>query len=352
MITSLRLQNYRSYIDDSFEFDPGVNIVVGPNGSGKTNLLEAVLVLCSGRSFRAKDVSLVSDKMDWARLEGNFGGHERVVKLQKRDETVKKEFTLNTKEYKRLGFEHTVPVVLFEPNHLQIIARGPDVRREYFDDLLIRTQPTYKQFLNNYNRALAQRNSLLKTRRHISADQIFVWDIRLSELGEKVAVARQQLVTQLSALLPGIYSKISGKPARPAIRYCPGFQPEVYGSKMLSRLQATHQQDTERGFTGCGPHREDIEFMFDNQPALSVASRGETRSIMLALKILELELVERARSTQPILLLDDVFSELDAARRRALVDYLKDHQTIITTTEADAVLEYFTTNTRLMPISL
>ncbi len=351
MITSLRLQNFRSYIDDSFEFNPGVNIVVGPNGSGKTNLLEAVLVLCGNKSFRTRDINLINEKCKWARLEGNFENSERVLKLTINSEVSKKEFVLNGKEHKRLNFTQTVPVVVFEPNHLQIVARGPDVRREFFDDLLIRTQPTYKQFLNNYNRALTQRNSLLKKRHHVSPDQIFVWDIRLSELGEKVAVARHQLLQQLSSELPEVYSKISGKPATVALRYCAGFAVESYGSRMLARLQQTHSRDAERGFTGCGPHREDIEFIFEDQPALNVASRGETRSIMLALKILELQMIEKARGAQPILLLDDVFSELDGARRRALVDYLADHQTIITTTEADAVIEYFSTGTHnLIPI--
>lgn len=350
MITSLRLQNFRSYLDESFEFDPGVNIVVGPNGSGKTNLLEAVLVLCGNKSFRARDFNLIREACDWARLEGNFSGSERVLKITKVNEMSKKEFVLNDKEYKRLSFAQTVPVVIFEPNHLQIVARGPDVRREFFDDLLLRTQPMYKQYLGNYNRALSQRNSLLKKRQHLSADQIFVWDIRLSELGEKVAQARHQLVDDLSEQLPSVYAKIAGKKAKVALRYCNGFAIRSYGSKMLARLQATHAQDKERGFTGCGPHREDIEFMFAGQPALNVASRGETRSIMLALKILELQLVHDSRGTKPILLLDDVFSELDGARRRKLVDYLKDHQTIITTTEADAVLEYFTTKAHLIPL--
>ncbi len=350
MITSLRLQNFRSYFDDSFEFDPGVNIVVGPNGSGKTNLLEAVLVLCGSKSFRTRDINLINDSCDWARLEGNFSGRERILKIARSNETSKKEFVLNGKESKRLSFTQTVPVVVFEPNHLQIIARGPDVRREYFDDLLLRTQPMYKEYLSNYIRALVQRNSLLKKNRQVSADQIFVWDIRLSELGEKVAVARQQLVSSLSEQLPSVYAKIAGKTASVSLRYCTGFPVSSYGSKMLARLQATHTADKERGFTGCGPHREDIEFIFEGQPALQVASRGETRSIMLALKILELQLVQDSRGAEPILLLDDVFSELDGARRRALVDHLKDHQTIITTTEADAVIEYFTTSTHLLPL--
>jgi DNA replication and repair protein RecF len=136
MITSLRLQNFRSYRDESFEFNDGVNIVVGPNASGKTNLLEAVLVLGIGKSYRAKDQELIMFGKPWSRLDGFFGKHSRVVKLEP-----DKSYLLDDKPYKRLGFDRTVPLVLFEPNHLQLAIRGPEHRRDFFDDLLERSQP-------------------------------------------------------------------------------------------------------------------------------------------------------------------------------------------------------------------
>ena len=129
MISAIRLQNFRSYKDDSFEFEPGVNIVVGPNASGKTNLLEAVLVLARGSSYRARDSELIKFDQPWARLDGNFEKNTRVVKLEPPNKT----FILDDKTYRRLNLDKTLPVVLFEPNHLQLMTRGPDQRRDYFD---------------------------------------------------------------------------------------------------------------------------------------------------------------------------------------------------------------------------
>jgi len=341
MITSLRLQNFRSYSDASFEFEPGVNIVVGPNASGKTNLLEAVLTLCQGNSFRARDTELIKFNAPWARLDGFFDKQIRTLKLEAQTSGVDKTHIIDDKPFKRLNLDKTVPVVYFEPNHLQLIIRGPDQRRDYFDELLSRTHPGYKTTLASYKRSLAQRNSLLKQGTRLGQQQLFAWNVRLSELGETIAQARQQLVDDINKELSRSYSKISKHRSLAAIGYQSQFQPSNYASKLLHKLEASSSLDFERGFTAYGPHREDFIFNLNNQLASSSASRGENRSLMLALKIFELKLTERTRGQSPILLLDDVFSELDGARRRALVNYLDKYQTIITTTDADAVLAHF-----------
>lgn len=350
MISTLRLQNFRSYRDESFEFEAGVNIVVGPNGSGKTNLLEAVLVLSRGKSYRARDADLVMKAKPWARLDGFFESAERVVKIKRLEDGFEKSFELDGKPYFRLNLEKTVPTVFFEPNHLQIITRGPDTRRDYIDDLLERSRPGYKQLLASYRRTLAQRNRLLKTTRDRTRDQLFAWDVRLSEAGGQVATARLGLAEAMNGLISRSYSKIAGKRTKLEARYCASFPAETYSSRMLSKLSSSVETDFERGFTGTGPHREDIEFYINKEPISAVGSRGEARSLLLALKIFELGLIAKARGKKPIFLLDDVFSELDSARRRALVDYLSDYQTIITTTDADAVIEYFSSSHNLVPL--
>ena len=337
MISSIRLQNFRSYRDDSFEFEPGVNIVVGPNASGKTNLLEAVLVLARGGSFRAKDSELIKFDQPWARLDGNFEKHNRVVKLEPSNKT----FILDDKIYRRLGLDNTVPAVLFEPNHLQLMTRGPEQRRDYFDDLLVRSRPGYKSLSASYARSLAQRNALLKRGRGQAAQQLFAWNVRLSELGSQIVQARQELVSQIGQTISKTYSQIAKHKSKVELIYDCQFPVENYGSRLLNKLETSVERDLERGFTGSGPHREDFIFYLDGQPAAKTASRGETRSLLLGLKIFELGLIEETRDQRPIFLLDDVFSELDGARRRALVARLKKHQTIITTTDADAVIEYF-----------
>lgn len=351
MITNLRLQNFRSYAEASFEFESGVNIVVGPNASGKTNLLEAVLVLCQGSSFRARDTELIKFSAPWARLDGFFGPHTRTLKLENTNNSIDKTFILDDQPKKRLSLDKKVPVVYFEPNHLQLIIRGPDQRREYFDELLAQSTPGFKSTLASYKRSLAQRNSLLKRGSSYGHNQLFAWNVRLSELGETIAQARQQLVDEINIDLSKTYSKIAKHKTSAAVLYQSQFKPENYASKLLQKLEISSNLDYERGFTAYGPHREDFIFQLGDQIASSTASRGENRSLMLTLKIFEVQLAERFRGQPPILLLDDVFSELDSSRRHALVDYLKDHQTIITTTDADAVIEYFANHSTLIALT-
>jgi DNA replication and repair protein RecF len=349
-ITDLRLQQYRSYTDSSFELSPGVNIIVGPNASGKTNLLEAILVLATGKSFRAKDSELIKFSAPWARLDGFFGSHERTVKLVGQDGKALKDFVIDTKPYKRLSLDKTVPTVLFEPNHLQLVSRGPDFRRDYYDGILERTQPGFKSLSANYRRSLSQRNSLLKQPPAAAKKQLFAWNIRLSELGSQVVRARAGLVESINKTIATSYGKIANKRTKAELVYESPLDTNNYSSKLLAKLEATESADFERGFTAYGPHREDFILYLNKQPAQVAASRGEVRSLLIALKIFELGLVEKLRGNKPIFLLDDVFSELDGARRSHLVDYLKDHQTIITTTDADAVVNYFAGSHALIPL--
>jgi DNA replication and repair protein RecF len=349
MITGARLQSFRSYKDESFEFDPGVNIIVGPNASGKTNLLEAVMVLSRGSSYRARDAELIKFGRPWARLDGSFVKQARTVKIEGGLQPAKS-FEIDGKPFKRLSLERTVPVVLFEPNHLQLMTRGPEIRRDYFDEMLERTRADFKPVAANYRRALAQRNALLKQSRGRAEQQLFAWDIRLSELGAKIAEARQALADQINKSISKNYSRIANKRSKVELQYACHFPAEHYASRMLSKLEKNAHLDFERGFTSSGPHREDFVFYLGGQPAGATASRGETRSLLLALKIFELQLIEKTRGQPPIFLLDDVFSELDGSRRRALVEALSDRQTLITTTDADAVLEYFSESHHLIPL--
>ncbi|HEX5447790.1 MAG TPA: DNA replication and repair protein RecF [Candidatus Saccharimonadales bacterium] len=350
MISTIRLQNFRSYTDASFEFEPGVNIVVGPNASGKTNLLEAVMVLTLGGSFRGRDAELVRFGKSWCRLDGNFQKQARTVKIETANGSVAKDFVIDGRGFRRLSLDRTVPIVLFEPGHLQLLSRGPDGRRDYFDELLERSRPAYKSTLNAYRRTLAQRNALLKHGQSRSGGQLFAWNVRLSELGSQVAVARQELVDQINQNLSRDYSKIAKRKSTVNIVYDSQFPVSVYASRLLSKLEASTVTDFERGFTGHGPHREDFIFELNSRPASQTASRGETRSLLLSLKIFELGLLQKARGVKPIFLLDDVFSELDGARRRALVSHLRGVQTVITTTDADTVVEYFNLGQNLIAL--
>ena len=349
MLAELRLKQFRSYTNDSFEFSPGVNIVVGPNASGKTNLLEAILITASGSSYRAKDADLIQIGAPWLRIDARLGNDkQRTVKIVR--DPPSRTFELDDKKFQRMTLKHTVPVVLFEPNHLLLISGSPDARRVYLDDILEQAVPGYGTLRRQYKRTLAQRNALLKREHSNMATQVFPWNIRLSQMAAQIVRARVTLVKQLHDTVPELYASLSHSNVKVSIQYDAKCDIEAYETQMLKQLETNLELDQLRGFTSCGPHREDIIIQFDNHLASEVASRGETRTLILALKIFELQHLTMLRDETPLLLLDDVFSELDGARRHALTDYLSNYQTFITTTDADLVLGRFVKNCNVIAL--
>lgn len=350
MISDIRLQHFRSYIDSTFEFGPGVNIIVGPNGSGKTNLLESLQIISTGKSYRVQDVDAVQFDEDWFRLDAHLddGSSARIVKFIC-SPRAQKTFELDGVAHRSLSYDHTIPVVLFEPNNLYLLHGTPDIRRTYLDDILEQIRPGYTATRRHYKRTLAQRNALLK-KGNPSPQELFPWDLRLSELGAVIARARAELVDRLSVALEALYSTISNTNKDVRLHYNALFPIDSYETHLLHKLESALPHDSIRGFTAYGPHREDMTVTFDDRSAAEVASRGEIRTVVLALKIIELEIIEEIRAKTPILLLDDVFSELDGARRRALTDYLQRYQTFLTTTDADLVVKHFTSST-ILPLA-
>jgi DNA replication and repair protein RecF len=349
MIAELRLKHYRSYGDDSFEPAKGVNIIVGPNASGKTNLLEAILMVARGKSYRAKEADLIQHDADWARIDARlYAGDERTIKLEN-TAAIKKSYVFDGKAYQRLTHAHTLPVVLFEPNHLLLLSGGPEGRRAYLDDMLEQAQATYGALRKTYRRILAQRNALLK--QAPASHDMFPWDVRLSQVAGKIVQARTELVDEFSLVFPALYRALSQTKTKVTLRYASQWPPDQYESNLLKALTNTIETDRLRGYTTNGPHRDDLEVLFEDYLAQETASRGESRTAVLGLKVLELELIEKSRNIRPILLLDDVFSELDGSRRRALTEHLQKYQTFITTTDADVVLQHFTDDCQIIPLA-
>ena len=339
--TSLHIQQFRSYADFAVDLSPGVNIVVGPNGCGKTNLLEAILIVSGFPSFRAHISELLQHEKDWARIDIGVLGGERILRLEKRNEAIDKTYEINGNKKKRPGFSDIVPTIVFEPEHMRLLTGSPEHRRDFFDQMLAETEANFSSLKNQYKRTLAQRNSLLKQNSVVIKSQIFAWDVRLSELAGKLVASRQKLVTKLNEQLERIYGEIAGKENKVVLQYETKLPIATYETSLLAKLEQNLHKDIERGFTTYGPHRDDFLVLLDDQPAEHTASRGETRTLVLSLKILEIKIIEEARLQKPLILLDDVFSELDGARRKALTNYLKDYQTIITTTDADLIVKEF-----------
>lgn len=351
-LTSIRLQNFRSYTDISYDLAPGVNIVVGPNASGKTNLLEAVLVLARGGSYRGKPAELVSFGSEWSRVDiRDADSGVRTLKLQcsagagQAAPVCKKSFEVDGKSYSRLSQQKTLPVVLFEPEHLRMLSGSPELRRSYLDDLLEQTIPSFGTVLRQYKRELAQRNALLKQLQanpRSDRSQMFAWNVRLSQHAGVIVRHRLALIERINGIAPDIYASLSGSSkSKLAIDYSSNVGVVHYESALLKRYEDALERDVVIGFTTSGPHRDDALVYLNDRPAQETASRGENRTIVLTLKVIEMQLIEAARDQPPILLLDDVFSELDGKRRQMLTEYLNAYQTLLTTTDADVAERHF-----------
>lgn len=333
MIARIKLRQFRSYAQADFDLGAGVNIIVGPNASGKTNLLEAVLVLAAGRSFRAKDAELVQHEQPWARLDAELETGARTVKI----EDAKKTFVIDDQSFVRLSLARSLPVVLFEPNHLLLFHGSPELRRSFLDELIEQTTPGYASVLRHYKRVLAQRNALLKKNPPGLANQLFVWNIRLSELSGQIAMQRLKMLDLIKNELSELYGSLAGRKHQVDIVYQSNLSLENYETSLLRKLEDNLELDVLRGFTAAGPHRDDLVANIDGQPVVAAASRGETRTLVLAMKLIELQILQTSRNQKPLLLLDDVFSELDTSRRQSLTSFVDSHQTFITTTDADSI---------------
>jgi DNA replication and repair protein RecF len=232
-----------------------------------------------------------------------------------------------------------------------LLTGSPDMRRSYLDDLLEQTISGYGALRRNYRRALSQRNALLKHGATASQPELFPWNVRLSQLGGQIARYRQEMVTQIAASASQLYSALAKHDSDVVVSYESKLPFDNYETSLLKHLENYAEIDRQRGFTGYGPHRDDLQIYLNGQPLQSTASRGETRTTVLMLKITELKLIEQARDQKPLFLLDDVFSELDGARRHALTHYLADYQAFITTTDADVVIQHFTESANIIPLA-
>jgi DNA replication and repair protein RecF len=325
-VTSISVQNMRIHRQYSVDLLPSVTVITGPNGSGKTSLIEALYIALQGTSFKGNDSDILRTDAPWYRIDIQLADEtKRTVKFDPARTSGKKQFVVDGKTHYRLGQKQKLPVVLFEPNDLRLLNGSPSRRREYIDRFVGQIDPLYSQALKKYERALRQRNNLLK-RSTVTRDELFVWDVALSEYGAYLIEKRAEVVREIDEQLGGVYDKIADSSDIVAVRY----PYDTTKQKLLAELHAHADKDIILGFTSVGPHRHDIVFEYNHAPALAVASRGEVRSILLALKFIEVAILQAATMQKPIILLDDVFSELDDTRQSHLVQNFKDHQVIIT----------------------
>lgn len=333
----LHLQQFRSYQDARFTFDPHVTVITGPNGSGKTNILEAVYLLGYGKSFRDNDEALLQYEQPWWRIAATIDDTSRELRYETTPTSATKTFIYENEKRGRFTSRYHLPIILFEPDDLLLVHGSPSRRRTYLDTLLGRLSPSYATTLRRYERALAQRNKLLKQSSFIDEDSMFIWDIALAEEAAILVAVRNDFISRANGVLGEYYSHIAEKAHRLEVKYVSSIQSDNYKQALIHALKSRYARDLATGFTSAGPHRDDIDFMMDDKDMEQSASRGEVRTLLLSLKRLETDRYRDIFDTTPLFLLDDVFSELDATRRKHLIDKFYDHQMIITTTNADVV---------------
>lgn len=338
ILHDITLRNFRSYSEASYEFEEGVNIIVGPNASGKTNLLESVHCICFGKGLRGSDTGMIRHGEEWLRLEAHAGDNARSFILEKDTITSrsKKKISINSTQLKRMKFESMIPVVVFQPDDMRLTSGSPERRRDYVDKLLTQLSPTYKTDLLAYERVLKQRNYALKNR-NSNAPEMFAWNLQLAHRGEKITKQRREVIEDFNNLIKATYSTMAGGEFNVELTYISQFSSDNYSEKLLMALEKNASLDLDRGSTSVGPHRDDVGITINGKNMKDVASRGENRTLVLALKIIELEMLEEIHGKKPLLLLDDVFSELDGLRRKMLTRQLEGRQSILTTTNADVI---------------
>lgn len=330
VIKKLSVQNFRSHKKYDINLSPTITVITGMNGSGKTSLIEALYVALQGSSFKGSDHDVLRHESPWWRIEVDLDDKiKRVVTFDPSLSSGRKKITIDNKIMYRLPVKYRYPVVLFEPDDLRLLHGSPVRRRQFIDRFISQLDPLYLTALHKYDRALKQRNNLLK-RQYASRDELFVWEVALSEYGAYIIEKRIAFIEQINSHLNDAYNNIAKSKDNVSIHYSHTYIGDIK-QKLLNDLHNNCTRDAALGFTSVGPHRHDVIFQYNNLPALDVASRGEVRSIVLALKFLEVDIIEQITGQKPIILLDDVFSELDDERQKSLLS--TGHQVIITSTK-------------------
>ena len=328
IIKSINLTNFRNHKIYHLECNTDTTLILGENGCGKTSVLEAIYILTRGKSFRATDPDILKRGEEFYRIEIEYDTGEKIVAAYDGD---KKTFQVVDKKARRLPKKNRYPIILFLPQDLNLVSGSPSRHRDYFDRIFSGFNEDYNDALSRYEKALKQRNELLKTE-SLSETSLFSWNLLLAKYGTKLYKYRKELVEEINKSFNDVYHSIAENSDKVELVYKTEVE-NITESKYLKLLEDSLDRDRRIEHTSFGIHKDDFIFMFNDCEADGSASRGETRSIILALKFIEAAIVYNKTNQKPIVLLDDVFSELDEARRKSLVKNFKNHQVIITSVE-------------------
>ena len=340
IIKSLSLKNYRNYENLKLDFSNGINIFYGNNAQGKTNVLEAIYVAGTTKSHKSsKDREMI-----------RMGTKEAHIKMYVTKKEISHRIDIHLKKSGSKGVAiDGVPtrkssdliglcnIIFFSPEDLNIIKNGPGERRRFINMELCQMDKMYLYYLTKYNKILNQRNNLLK---QISFDEnlmdtLEIWDLQLLENGKQIITLRKKFINQLNEIMKNIHYKLSGGKEQIEISY----EPNIEAAYFEEKLFLSRDKDLFQGTTCVGPHRDDINFIVNGIDIRKYGSQGQQRTTALSLKLAEIEIVKDIVGETPILLLDDVLSELDRKRQNYLLENIKGIQTIITCTGLEEFIE-------------
>ena len=348
-IQTFEAQGIRNLQAVRIDPSPGVNVIFGENGQGKTNLLEAIWLFTGMRSFRgAKDRDFIGFEEQRTSLSVSFQTAERVqtaaLALQRDNIRDKRVFLNGVPLANPANLFGALRCVVFSPEHLSLVKEGPEERRRFLDSAVAQTRPSYLKLLRQYNRQLAQRNALLKApySGKPPVEAVDVWDRQLAKTGSYLSLMRLDYVERLAKAAGEYYAGISSGRERLELRYystvfCKRREPVSYTNGIIEyyydRLHSRLNEDFRQGYTGLGIHRDDLHFFIGGRDARAFGSQGQQRSAVLALKLAESALLTAAFDEAPCILFDDVMSELDVGRQQFLMNNLEGLQVFITCCE-------------------
>ena len=337
-IKDIEIKGYRNLEDTEITFSPDINIIYGENAQGKTNLIEAVWLLSGGKSFRGtKDREMIGFEKEDFRIVGNVSGGEREERITVACSKTNPKFA--SRMAKTGSGEFTLPSriagnfyrVIFSPVHLNIVSGGPALRRKFADACLCQMYPKFIEHYRQYSHVLNQRNNFLKNIKNYDSGQqeaIFdSFDMSLARLGYEIYRMRAEFCTQMQETAGRYYREISSGREKLDFVYRHMGQTR---DEILEKLIHSRERDKILGYTSVGVHREDIEIQLNGMAARDYASQGQQRSIVIAMKLAEGDIMEEATGTSPVILLDDVLSELDFSRQDYLLNSIKGRQVLIT----------------------
>lgn len=336
IIKSLELADFRNYDNLEISFDKGTNILYGDNAQGKTNILEAIYVSATTKSHKgSKDKEIIHFDKEEAHIR---------TYLQKEDDEIRVDMHLRKNKSKGIAIDGQkikkaadlmglLNIVFFSPEDLGIIKNGPSERRRFADMELCQLDSFYLYNLNHYNRIINQRNKLLKDMyfQPELRETLNIWDSQLVSFGSKIIERRAQFANQMCEIITDIHSKLSGGKEELIIQY----EPDVTIDEFETKMRMSQEKDIRAKVTSVGPHRDDFSFIVNGIDIRKYGSQGQQRTAALSLKLSEIELVKKISKDTPVLLLDDVLSELDSNRQNYLLNSIGNIQTIITCTGLD-----------------